>query len=110
MVKEAGVQLYAMGIFDEAARTKAEREGPDLLGALTNIAGGRTIPIHSLKNIGEAAGKLAIELRNQYLIAYRPSDLAHDGKWHTISVRVMPSQKNSRLRVYAKRGYYAPAE
>lgn len=110
VAQEAEVQLYAMGIFDESARTKAEREGPDLLGALTSITGGRTIPIRSLKKIGEAADKLAVELRNQYLIAYRPSVLAHDGRWHTISVRAMPSESNSRFRAHAKRGYYAPAE
>lgn len=110
LVEEAGVQIYAMGIFDEAPRGRAEREGPDLLGALTNITGGRTIPVRKLKNIGDAADRLALELRNQYLIAYKPSELAHDGKWHRISVRVIPMQNNSRLRVYAKRGYYAPAE
>ncbi|MGD0506470.1 MAG: VWA domain-containing protein [Terriglobales bacterium] len=108
VVKEAGVQIYAMGIFDEAPN--AERWGPDLLGAISNVTGGRVFPIHSLKKIGTAMSELAIELRNQYVIAYRPSDLVHDGKWHRISVRVTPPQNNSRLRVYAKGGYYAPAE
>jgi Ca-activated chloride channel family protein len=35
VVKEAGVQISAMGIFDEAPRTNAERRGPDLLTAIT---------------------------------------------------------------------------
>jgi hypothetical protein len=34
----------------------------------------------------------------------------HDGKWHSISVRVTPPQNSPELRVYAKGGYYAPAE
>ena len=110
VAKEAGIQIYAMGIFDQAPRTRADREGPELLGVLTSITGGRTIPVRNLKKIGDVADKLAVELRNQYLIAYRPSDLAHDGKWHGISVRVTPPLNSSRLRVYAKRGYYAPAE
>jgi Ca-activated chloride channel family protein len=109
-VAESNVQIYAMGIFDEAPRTKADRMGPDLLAALTNIAGGRTLPIRNLKKIRDAIGELSIELRNQYLIAYRPSNLTHDGKWHKISVKVTPPQNISRLRVYAKGGYYAPAE
>lgn len=110
VVKEATVQVYAMGIFDEAPRSRAERMGPDLLSAMTDITGGRTFPIRNLKRIGEVTDRLAIELRNQYLIAYRPSDLTHDGRWHKISVRVMPPEGYSRLRVYAKGGYYAPAE
>ena len=110
VVEEVGIQIYTMGIFDEAPRTNAERWGPDLLRALSNVTGGRVFPIHSLKNIGAATSELAIELRNQYVIAYRPSDLVNDGRWHRITVRVTPLQNIPRLRVYAKRGYYAPAE
>jgi Ca-activated chloride channel homolog len=99
-----------MGVFGEAPRTRADRMGPDLLAVMTNITGGRTFPIRSLKKIGDAVAELSIELRNQYLIAYRPSNLAHCGRWHKISVRVTPPQNSSRLRDYAKGGYYAPAE
>jgi Ca-activated chloride channel homolog len=110
LLREAGVQIYAMGIFDEAPRTKAERMGPDLLASATSITGGRTFPIHNLKKIGDAAAELSVELRNQYLVAYRPNNLAHDGKWHKITVRVTLPQNAPRLRVYAKAGYYAPAQ
>jgi len=110
VVEEAGVQIYAMGIFDEAPRSKAERAGPDLLAAMTNVTGGRTFPVRNLKKIGDVANELALELRDQYLIAYKPSTLAHDGKWHKITVRVQAPQNNPRLRVFAKRGYYAPAD
>lgn len=109
-VREAGVQIYAMGIFDDAPRTNAERSGPDVLTAISGVTGGKVFAIHSLKKITDAANELAIELRNQYLIAYHPSPLAHDGKWHRISVRVTPPQNSPRLRIYAKEGYYAPAE
>jgi Ca-activated chloride channel family protein len=110
VVLEAGVQIYAMGIFDEAPRTKAERMGPDLLRDLTDVSGGRTFPVHSLKKIGNAASQLAIELRNQYLIAYRPAPLVRDGKWHRVSVRVAAQQNITRIHVYAKAGYYAAAQ
>jgi len=81
-----------------------------LLGAATGVTGGRTFPIHNLKRVGDAAAELSIELRNQYLVAYRPNDLAHDGKWHKITVRVIPPQNMPQLRVYAKAGYYAPTQ
>ncbi len=109
-VAESNVQIYAMGVFDEAPRTKADRMGPDLLAAMANIAGGRMFPVRNLKKIGDAVGELSIEMRTQYLIAYRPSNVAHDGKWHKITVQVTPPQNSSRLRVYSKGGYYARAE
>lgn len=107
---ESNVQAYALGIFDDAPRTSAERGGPDLLAAMTNIGGGRTLKIRNLKNIGEAVSELSVELHNQYLLAYRPTNLTHDGRWHRIRVQVAPPPKSPRLRVHAKTGYYAPDE
>ena len=109
-VREADVQIYALGIFDNTPRTKEERAGPDILRAITGITGGRTFPIYSLKKIGDAASELSLELRNQYLIGYRPTSLPHNGKWHKITVRVVPPATSPRLRVYARAGYYAPAQ
>jgi hypothetical protein len=54
--------------------------------------------------------ELSTKLRNQYLIAYRSPNLAHDSKKHKITVRVMPPQTSLRLRVYAKAGYHAPVK
>ena len=108
LLAESNVQMYALGIFDEVPRTPAERVGPDLLAAMTNITGGRTLPIRNLNRIGPAVSQLSVELHNQYLIAYRPTNLAHDGKWHKIRVKVTPPRNGCRLHVYAKEGYYAP--
>lgn len=110
LLAESNVQTYAFGIFDDISRTKEERAGPDLLAAMTNAAGGRTLAIRSLKKIGQAASELSVELHSQYLIAYRPTNLAHNGKWHRIRVKVTPPQNGRRLHIYAKEGYYAPGE
>jgi Ca-activated chloride channel homolog len=101
VVREAGVQIYAMGIFDSAPKTKAERMGPDLLADTTGITGGKTFPIHNLGRIGDAAAELAIELRNQYLIAYRPKQ--PDSRWqvaqdHSASDRATELVSASSLR------------
>ena len=110
VVEESNVQIYAMGIFDESPRTKEERAGPSLLNAITSVTGGRTFVIDNLKELGDAASRLSTELRNQYVIAYRPSNLARDGRWHKISVRLAPPPNSPPLRVHAKAGYYAPLQ
>lgn len=99
VVREADVQIYALGIFDDTPRTKAERVGADILRAVTGVTGGRTFPIYTLKKIGDAVSELSMELRNPHLIAYRRLDLAHDAKWHKITVRMTPPQNSRRLRV-----------
>lgn len=110
LLAESNVQTYVLGIFDDVPRTTAERVGPDLLAAMTNITGGRTLPVRNLNRIGQAVRALSVELHNQYLIAYRPTNLAHDGKWHKIRVKVISPKNGCRPHVYAKEGYYAPGE
>ena len=106
---ETGVQVYAMGIFDEARRTSAELMGPDLLGAITSITGAETFPIRDLKKIGNAIDDLTLDLRNQYVIGTVQAILPAKGRWHKVSVSVKPPEGSSRLRVYAKAGYCAPS-
>jgi len=110
MVKEADVQIYAIGIFDRDARTPEERNGPYLLGEISDVTGGRTFTIDSTNELTDVATKIGIELRNQYVLGYRPTNGIHDGKWRKIKVKLVPPKGLPPLHVYAKTGYYAPAE
>ena len=109
ILREADVQVYAIGLF-EGGRTIAERRGPDLLAALTDSTGGRTLPVRRPREFGNALTILSTELHSQYMLAFQPNPPAHDGKWHRFSVRVEPSHNPSRLRIHAKTGYYAAQE
>jgi Ca-activated chloride channel homolog len=110
MVREADVQIYGVGIFDYQAKTPEEREGPQLLSEVTEATGGRTFVIQSANELADVATKIGIELRNQYVLGYRPTNPAHDGKWRKIKVKLNPPKGLPPLHVYAKTGYYAPTE
>jgi Ca-activated chloride channel family protein len=110
MVREADVQIYAIGLFDRMAKTPEEHEGPALLGDVTEATGGRAFVIDSPSELADVATKIGIELRNQYVLGYRPTNPAHDGKWRKIKVRLNPPKGLPPLHVYAKTGYYAPTE
>jgi Ca-activated chloride channel family protein len=49
-----------------------------------------------------------MELRNQYVLGYRPVSGAHDGKWRKIKVKIHPPKGLPPLTVSAKSGYFAP--
>jgi len=51
--------------------------------------------------------QIALELRHQYSIGYRPPNFVNDGKWHKIKVKVSPPRGMARLFVRSKEGYYA---
>ena len=110
LVKEADVQIYAIGIFDTFAKTPEEQYGPLMLHDITEATGGRTFTIDNPNQLSDVATKIGIELRNQYLLGYRPSNEAHDGRWRKIKIKLKPPKGLPPLHVYAKTGYYAPSQ
>jgi Ca-activated chloride channel family protein len=110
MVREADVQIYAIGIYDNQGATPEEVKGPALLSEISDWTGGRTFPIDNVNELADVATKIGVELRNQYVLGYRPSKPGRDGKWRKIKVRLNPPKGLPPLHVFAKTGYYAPSE
>src|SRR5271157_1003232 len=110
MVKEADILIYAIGIYDHYFPTEEERLGPTLLSDVTELTGGRAFTIDNPNDLADVATKIGIELRNQYVLGYRPNKVVRDGKWRKIKVKLLPPKGLPPLRVYARTGYYAPAE
>jgi Ca-activated chloride channel family protein len=106
-VREAGVWIYALGVYNEAVvLPEEERGGPKLLSDLAEETGGRHFAIYRAAELPEAAGKIAMELRNQYLLGYRPNNVEPDGKYHRVQVKLVGS---SKLQLSWRPGYYAPS-
>ena len=110
MVKEADVMIYAIGIYDRYASAVEERLGPQLLTDISELTGGRAFTIDNPNDLADVATKIGVELRNQYVLGYRPTKVVRDGKWRKIKVKLLPPKGLPPLRVYARTGYYAPAE
>jgi Ca-activated chloride channel family protein len=110
MVREADVQIYAIGIYDPTPGVLEEIKGPQLLSEISDWTGGRTFPIDNINELADVATKIGVELRNQYVLGYRPSKPGRDGKWRKIKVRLNPPKGLPPLHVFAKTGYYAPSE
>ena len=112
LVKEADTQLYAIGIFDPFAyrnRTPEELNGPSLLSEVTDMTGGRVFAVENLNDLPDIASKIGMELRNQYVLGYRPSNKAHDARWRKVKIKMHAPKGLPPLNVYAKTGYYAPS-
>jgi len=112
-VKESDVQIYAVGIFEPLSartRTPEEARGPSLLAELAEVSGGRMFSVEDANELPDIAEKISIELRNQYVIGYKPSNLVRDGRWRRIRVKLNPPKGLPPLQVYARTGYYAPTQ
>ena len=110
LVKEADVEIYAIGIYDNLNSTPEETRGPYLLNEITESTGGRTFPINDVSELGDVATKIGVELRNQYVLGYRPTNKARDGKWRKLKVKLNAPKGLPPLNVHAKTGYYAPQQ
>ena len=112
LVKEADTQLYAVGIFDPLGyrnRTPEELNGPSLLTEVTQMTGGRVFAVEKLDELPDIASKIGMELRNQYVLGYRPSNKAHDARWRKVKIKMRAPKGLPPLTVFAKTGYYAPS-
>jgi Ca-activated chloride channel family protein len=110
LVKEADTMVYSIGIYDHYFASEEERLGPQLLNDVSELSGGRSFTIDNPNDLSDVATKIGIELRNQYVLGYRPSNPGHDGKWHKIRVKLLPPKGLPPLHVYAKTGYYAASQ
>jgi len=109
-VRESAVEMYSIGIFEPYAPTPEERTGPQLLDELSEETGGRLFRVDDLAEMGDIAEKISTELRNQYVIGYRPKNLTRDGKWRKVKVKVNPPVGLPPLTIHARTGYYAPLQ
>jgi Ca-activated chloride channel homolog len=111
-LEESGVQIYAIGILDPANSrgTLEERNGPSLLSELSDASGGRMFSVEDPDELPDIAEKISVELRNQYVIGYKPSNLVRDGRWRRIKIKLHPPRGLPPLEVYARTGYYAPTQ
>ena len=114
LVREADVQIYAMGVFEpvfSSALTPEEISGPRLLSEIAMQTGGRAFAAAVPGDMPSVATRIAVELRNQYVLGYYPNNKSRDGKYRNVEVRVAPPPGlGSPLKVHWRLGYYAPSQ
>ena len=108
LLKESDVTLYGIGILSGSdAGSSMGMEGQGILDELASVSGGKAFFPRSNAEMDDIFEQIALELRHQYSIGYRPVNFTNDGRWHKIKVRVTPPRGLPRLFVRSKEGYYA---
>jgi VWFA-related protein len=129
-LKETDVTIFTVGVAEQLALQQemfggtgtadlAFLQAQQQLKAFAALTGGR---FWSPRFDGEVPGIMADvagSLRNQYSLAYSPSNQALDGKYRKIKVELLGKDggpfsitnakgKNVKVTVYARQGYMAP--
>jgi Ca-activated chloride channel family protein len=110
LIKEEGVLVYSIGVFDTQFRTMEERLGPALLTTISGLTGASAYTLDNPMHLPAVAEHIANELRNQYILGYSPIQPQRDGKWKKIKVKLALPRGLRALRVQARTGYYGPTQ
>jgi Ca-activated chloride channel family protein len=113
LVKESDTQIYAIGIYEPVqsrGRTVEESAGPGLLTDVSEPTGGRHFFVENLNELPDVAAKIGIELRNQYVLGFSPTNQVRDGKYRKVSVKLVQPRGLPPLHAFWRTGYYAPTQ
>jgi Ca-activated chloride channel homolog len=125
IVEELDVRLYAIvlrtdypppprarpvGVFDPHAQEFEQQTGAAHLDDLSAVTGGRLFVVSKPAEIARAAAQISREIESEYVLGYYAGADIHNGKWHKLKVQLSREPSGARLRVYAKKGYYAAAQ
>jgi Ca-activated chloride channel homolog len=104
--QQSEVLIYTIGLLDEEERREAKR-AKRAMDALTVASGGLPYYPKELAEVEQIALQVAHEIRNQYILAYTPSNEVLDGSFRQIRVTV---DGPGRPVVRTRTGYYATPE
>ena len=101
--QKADALIYTIGIGDSYTFGVNE-------GALRKIAehtGGRAYFPRSERELREAFAQIQRDLREQYLVAYAPSNKARDGSYRRIQIEITNPELRKQLKLNHRSGYFA---
>lgn len=81
--------------------------GAPILEEVSSISGGKLFPAGGTDEMDDIFQRIALELRHQYSIGFRPTNFAANGKWHKLKITVKPPKGIPRVSVRSREGYMA---
>lgn len=96
--------IYTIGIFDDADPDR----NPGVLKRLAKNTGGEAFLPESPRDVTSICERIARDIRNQYTIAYVPTNRKRDGRHRAVQVKA-GAPGRGRLSVRTRTGYFAPS-
>ena len=79
-----------------------------ILEKLAEVTGGEAYFPRSLDDVQNTCEQIAHDIRNQYTLAYYPTNARKDGTFRNVRVDAFANGNHSKLAVRTRPGYYAP--
>jgi len=107
--------IYTIGLLGDdqeghlfKIHSSESRRAAKVLETLAKSTGGEAYFPKSLEEVESTCVEIAHNIRNQYTLAYYPTNTSHDGTFRNVRVDVTAPNRHEKLVVHTRLGYYAP--
>ncbi len=100
IIEESDALIYTVGFESAQANFPLLKWMADVSGGLAILARDEGLP--------DIAAKIALELRNLYVLGFSATDIRRDGKVHSLRVQLVSPQGMAGLKASWRRSYHTP--
>jgi VWFA-related protein len=107
VVQHSDAVIYAVGLYGKDENRSTTRKARKALQDLAEATGGLAFFPEDVSDTEAICTQIAHDIRNQYTLAYYPTNMKRDGTFRMVMVDVTPPKGRGKLSVRTRTGYYA---
>jgi Ca-activated chloride channel homolog len=108
-IQKTDTVIYTIGLLSQESK-KSAKKAKKALEDIAKASGGLAFFPENVEDVHSLCEQVAHDIRNQYTLAYYPTNTRRDGTFRTVSVEVIPPRGRGKLVARTRNGYYAPTE
>lgn len=106
-IQKTDTVIYTIGLLGNEGKKEAKR-AKKVLQDIAAASGGLAYFPESVDDVHTICEQVAHDIRNQYILAYYPTNSRRDGTFRAVTVEVIPPRGRGKLVPRTRNGYYAP--
>src|ERR1700675_1428168 len=106
-VQKTDTVIYTIGLLSEESKKNSKR-AKKALEKIAQASGGLAFFPENVDDVHNICEQVARDIRNQYTLAYYPTNTKRDGTYRTVQVEIIPPRGRGKLVARTRNGYYAP--
>ncbi len=106
-IQKTDTVIYTIGLLSEESKKNAKR-ARRALDEIAKASGGLAFFPENVDDVRSICEQVAHDIRNQYTLAYYPTNTKRDGTFRSVQVDVIPPRGRGKLTARTRNGYYAP--
>lgn len=102
LLKASHVTVYAVGLLENTGSSRHQLQMR--MQQMVEATGGQAFFPSALKDLDASYEKVLAEIKAQYHLGYSSSNIAQDGAWRKVEIKV----RRPDVRLRSRKGYFAP--